>query len=358
MAKEIADNKFASNGDTPLVKKLEYTDEDRQLMDSAVGRQVSKLIKQNSEQAEEIHPAMSLEIDFGLDSLSRAEVFAGLEQAFNIEFDGDEAANALTVKEVVELVKKQAGGENAEIVETDFNWGAIVRESDNNMPEVQGILKSRPFGMGLVFVVFKFFNLIAKILFRMEVSGKENLNTLKRPFIVAPNHQSYLDPFLVTSEYSFDNLKNAFAVGASQFFENSFMQWVASFLNTVPVDADTQLLKAMKASAVGLKHGKILTIFPEGARAFDGDLHEFKKGAAILAVELDVPVVPVALDGFYKVWARDSNKISFAKTKIRYGKPFLPREIISAEMDDEAKYAAVTNHLKAEIEAMLAEMRK
>jgi long-chain acyl-CoA synthetase len=358
VAKEIADNKFASNGDAPLVKKLEFTDEDRALMDSPIGKQVTKFIKQNSEQAEEIHPAMSLEIDFGLDSLSRAEVFAGLEQAFNVEFDGDEAANALTVKEVVELVKKQAGGENAEIVETDFNWGAIVRESDNNMPEVQGILKSRPFGMSLVFVVFKFFNLLAKIFFRMEISGRENLNTLKRPFIVAPNHQSYLDPFLVTSEYSFDNLRNAFAVGASQFFESDFMRWVASFLNTVPVDADTQLLKAMKASAVGLKHGKILTIFPEGARAFDGELHEFKKGAAILAVELEVPIVPVALDGFYKVWARNSNKISFAKTKIRYGKPFLPRDIITPEMDDEAQYEAVTNHLKAEIEAMLADLRK
>ena len=358
VAKEIADHKYAANGDAPLVKKLEFTAEDSQLMESPIGKQVTKLIKQNSEQAENIHPAMSLEIDFGLDSLSRAEVFAGLEQAFNIEFDGDEAANALTVKEVVALVEKQAGGANAEIVETDFNWGAIVRESDNDMPEVQGILKSRTFGMAIVYSVFKVFNLLAKIFFRMEVSGRENLANLKRPFIIAPNHQSYLDPFLVTSEYSFDNLKNAFAVGASQFFANSFMQSVAAFLNTVPVDADTQLLKAMKASAVGLKHGKILTIFPEGARAFDGELHEFKKGAAILAVELDVPIVPVALDGFYKVWGRSSGKISFSKTKIRYGKPFLPRAIITPEMTGEAGYEAVTNHLKSEIERMLSEMRR
>ncbi|MCY7375096.1 MAG: AMP-binding protein, partial [Pyrinomonadaceae bacterium] len=357
VAKEIADNKF-SNGDAPLVKKLEFTDTDKQLMDSSVGRQLTKLVKQNSEQADAIHPAMSLEIDFGLDSLSRAEVFAGLEQAFNIEFDGDEAANALTVKEVVELTEKMAGGKNAAIVEADFNWGAIVRESDNQMPEVQGILKSRPFGMAIVYAIFKFFNVIARVFFRLEVSGRENLDALKRPYIICPNHQSYLDPFLVTSAYSFDNLKNSFAVGASQFFESQTMQKLAAFLNTVPVDADTQLLKAMKASAVGLKHGKILTIFPEGARAFDGELHEFKKGAAILAVELDVPIVPVALDGFYKVWARSSNKISFAKTSIRFGKPFLPREIITAEMDDEAKYEAVTNHLKSEIEAMLAEMRK
>ncbi len=359
VAKEIADGKFASS-DAPLVKKLEFTGEDTALMNQPIGKQLTKLVRQNSEQAEAetIHPAMSLEIDLGLDSLSRAEVFAGLEQAFSIEFDGDEAANALTVKEVIELTEKHAGGANAAIVETDFNWGKIVRESDDRMPEVQGILKSRTFGMGLVFIVFKIFNLVARIFFRLEVSGKENLAALKRPYLVAPNHQSYLDPFLVTSQYTFDDFKNSFAVGASQFFESSFMQSLAAFLNTVPIDADTQLLKAMKAGAVGLKHGKILNIFPEGARAFDGELHEFKKGAAILAVELDVPIVPVALDGFYKVLGRSSGKINFSKTQIRFGKPFLPREIITEDMTDEARYAAVTEHLKSEIERMLGEIRK
>jgi long-chain acyl-CoA synthetase len=357
VAKEIAENKFPSS-DAPLVKKLEFTHADTALLNTSIGRQLTKLVRQNSEQAEAIHPAMSLEIDLGLDSLSRAEVFAGLEQAFNVEFDGDEAANALTVKEAIELVEKHAGGAGAEIVETDFNWGKIVRESDDRMPEVQGVIRTRPFSMGLIYAVFQVFKLLAKIFFRMEVSGKENLQNLKRPFLVCPNHQSYLDPFLVTSEYGFEHFKNAFAVGASQFFEGKFMQSLAAFLNTVPVDADTQLLKAMKASAVGLKHGKILTIFPEGARAFDGELHEFKKGAAILAVELDVPIVPVALDGFYKVWGRSSGKINFSKTQIRFGKPFLPREIVSEEMTGEAQYAAVTEHLQAEIERMLAEMRK
>ncbi len=357
VAKEFADGKLQASGDAPLIKKLEFTDEDREMMNSTVGQQLTKLIRQNVEQKEEIHPSMSLEIDLGLDSLSRAEVFAGLEQAFNIEFDGEEAANALTVREVVKLVEKQTGGANAEVVQTDFNWGKIVREGDDKMPEMQTVLKSRPLSYWLIYTVFKFFNLLARIFFGLEVTGKENIRNLKRPYILAPNHQSYLDPFMVAGSSDLEHLKNSFAVGASQFFQGDFMKSLAAFLNTVPVDPDTQLLKAMRASAVGLRHGKILIIFPEGARAFDGDLHEFKKGAAILAVELDVPVVPVALDGFYKVWGRSSNKINFAKTKIRYGKSFTPREIISDEMDDEAKYAAVTEHLKSEIERMLGEMR-
>ena len=60
-------------------------------------------------------------------------------------------------------------------------------------------------------------------------------------------------------------------------------------LRVVPIDQDTQLLKAMKAGAMGLKKGMVLNIYPEGERAFDGKLHEFKKGAAILATELNLP---------------------------------------------------------------------
>jgi 1-acyl-sn-glycerol-3-phosphate acyltransferase len=189
------------------------------------------------------------------------------------------------------------------------------------------------------------------------VSGAEQLDKLKRPYLVCPNHQSFIDPIIVTSNYSAETVRNTFAVGATEFFQNRFMKFVARMMNTVPIDQDTQLLKAMKASATGLKHGKVLNIFPEGERAFDGNLHEFKKGAAILATELDVPIVPVALDGLYKVWGRSSGKINFSKVKVRFGKPFYARDIVSADMPDEAKYKAVTEHLKQTIKKMLDEMR-
>jgi 1-acyl-sn-glycerol-3-phosphate acyltransferase len=101
----------------------------------------------------------------------------------------------------------------------------------------------------------------------------------------------------------------------------------------------------------------VLNIFPEGERGFDGELHEFKKGAAILATELDIPIVPVALDGLYKVWGRSSGKINLAKVKMRFGTPFYPKDIIMAESSDEEKYRAVTEHLKLNIQTMIEEMR-
>ncbi len=357
LQKEIEENGYDTSG-APAKKQWNFTAEDDVLLESNVGQTLVKAVKQHVPEVEKIHPQMSLEMDLGLDSLSRAEVFASLEQAFNIEFDSDKAANALMVEEVIKLTQEQTGDANAKIVGTDFNWGKIVAEADDNLPEVQGILRNRPLLNPVILAFFRSVGLASRFSFKLEVSGAEELSKLKRPYLVCPNHQSFLDPFIVTSRFPAEVLRNTFTVGASEFFQTGFMKFLGRLLNVVPIDPDTQLLKAIKASAVGLKHGKVLIIFPEGERAFDGDLHEFKKGAAILATELDLPIVPVALDGLYKVWGRSSGKFNLSKVKVRFGKPFYPRDVITAEMDTETKYKTVTTHLKQTIQTTIDEMRK
>jgi hypothetical protein len=48
----------------------------------------------------------------------------------------------------------------------------------------------------------------------------------------------------------------------------------------------------------------VLVLFPEGERSIDGTVKTFKKGAAILAHHVGVPIVPVAIDGLFDVWPR------------------------------------------------------
>ncbi len=265
---------------------------------------------------------MNLELDLGLDSLARAETFASLEQTFKVEFDSDEATKALTVGEVVKLVEKTANLENFKgELETGFNWKQILTEANDDLPEIQPILKQGSFFAFVAYLVLRFSYFVFKIFLRLEVTGLDELKKIEKPFIVCPNHQSFLDGFIVPATYPYSILKDIFHVGASEFFQSRMMQFFAKLTRIVPIDPDTQLIKAMKAGAIGLRHGKILNIYPEGERAFDGELHPFKKGAAILASELDFQIVPVALDGLWKVWARGSNRIRFAKVKIHFGKP-------------------------------------
>lgn len=363
-------------GTAAEAKKWEFSPADTALIESNIGKAVVSAVRQNNKDVEAIHPDMNFEIDLGLDSLARAESFAALEHAFSTEFEGDEAARALTVRDAIALVEKHGGSTMLEPVSTELNWSRILTETDDDLPEVQHIFRKQPFFIVLAFSVYKVFRFFCRIFLRLEVDGVDRVKAMKRPFIVCPNHQSFLDPFVVCSNYSFDHFSNTFHVGAGQFFENRFLAWLLKLLRVVPVDPDTQLMKAMKAGAIGLKHGKVLNIYPEGERAYDGDLHEFKNGAAILATELGLPIVPVAIDGLHKVWARRSMKIRLAKVKVRFGEPFYAKDVLAAPEPEEREgalvpaagtdtlavkhqeYAAVTAHLRNRIAAMIEEMRR
>ena len=381
LKKEVESGVIAT--DAKEIKAWEMSAEDTALLAGNTANAVVNAIKQNAKDASVVHPSMNLEIDLGLDSLGRAETFAALEQAFGTEFNGDEAAQALTVANVIELVNSHVGAD-AESVEVDLNWGKIVREADGDFPEIESVLKNKPIFAAIAFTLYKCFWLIFKVLLRVEVTGLEHLDeamnrqtdavksdesrtTSDEPFIICPNHQSFLDPFVICSNYKYKLFKNTFHVGASEFFDNALMSFIAKMLNVVPVNPDTELMRAMKVSAIGLKHGKVLNIYPEGERAFDGELHAFKKGAAILATELNVPIVPVAIDGLQNVWARNSNRIRLSKVKITIGKPFYARDVLGSTQAAKAsdvlsipdeQYAIVTEHLKQTISDMIDDMRK
>ncbi|MGH9946887.1 MAG: AMP-binding protein [Pyrinomonadaceae bacterium] len=445
LKKEIESGKL-SNGASEK-KVWELAEADNTQLQTNVAKAVISVLKKHVKNGALIHPKMNLEIDLGLDSLARAEVFAALENGFETEFTADEAAGAVSVANVIDLAKTTPFGANLDsdvaskdvAVATDLNWSKIIKEADEYIPEVETVLKDRPLFAGFAFLVYRCFNLFCRVFMRLEVEGIENITkaagrnaslnehaSLQKPapskgetikadgnpsliehaeppkggtpnaFLIAPNHQSFLDPFVLTSNYPFHVFRNIFHVGASMFFQGRFMRFVARMLNVVPIDQDTQLLKAMKAGAIGLKHGKILNIYPEGERAFDGKLHDFKKGAAILALELDLPIVPVAIDGLHKVWARRSWKIRPAKVKIKIGTPFFAREVASAQLsvatsaalagnaglneraslqkparsngemgepphsespNNDQLYSAVTDHLKQIISTMIKEMR-
>ncbi len=338
-------------------KTWDFSAEEKELLESNHAKTVLQIIKSHAKDTEIIHPKMNLEIDLGLDSLARAEVFAAIEQAFSTEFDGEQAAQALTVKDIIGLV---ATNPQSEIQNPkSFSWSTIIKQA-NDLPEIQPILKKRPIFSPFAFAVYKSSYLFWQLFTRLEVEGIENLKAMKRPFIICPNHQSFLDPFILCSTYDYETFSNTFHVGASEFFQNRFMKFVANMLQVVPVDPDTNLMKAMKAGAIGLKNGKVLNIYPEGERAFDGELHEFRKGAAILATELNLPILPVALDGVYKVWARGTLKIRPAKVKLSFGKAFYPKDLAithDGQITNDEQYEIVINHLKSEIEVMLDKMR-
>jgi 1-acyl-sn-glycerol-3-phosphate acyltransferase len=112
----------------------------------------------------------------------------------------------------------------------------------------------------------------------------------------------------------------------------------------------------MQAGAFGLRHNLVLTLFPEGERSPDGTPRRFKKGAAITALQMRVPIVPVALHGLFEIWPRGGALrwgalLPWARTRcaVRFGPP-IPAEASPEGQAD--RYEHHTALLRSAVVAM------
>jgi long-chain acyl-CoA synthetase len=326
--------------------------EDRALMESAVGREVIHCMRETYHRDTPIDPGMNLELDLGFDSMERVELLASLEQALNLELPDDFGADIFTVRDLILQLEQQAGVAPRAGGVSRQSWKSILSEESLHNEETIPLHISGAAGSILKHICLRliYYGLLRTLL-RLEARGLEHLPE-KGPYLICPNHQSYLDPFVLTSVLSYRIFRRMFFVGYSVFFNRRFMKLFARLTNIVPIDPDAQLLRAMKAGASGLRKGLILCIFPEGGRTFDGELQEFRKGAAILSRELAVPIVPVAIEGTYHVWPRDSLRIRPHKVIISFGELILPSQSDAAD-----PYQTDTDRLRASVDSLIRDSR-
>jgi long-chain acyl-CoA synthetase len=326
--------------------------EDKALMESAVGQEVLDCLRNTYHRDTSIEPNMNLELDLGFDSMERVELLASLEQILNLELPEDFGGEVFTVRDLIIQLEQQAGVLERSGSPSRQSWKTILSEESMGAEEASSLHSA-----GTAVWIFKYiiarliYFLLFRPLLRLETRGLEKLPQ-KGPYLVCPNHLSYIDPFVLITALPFHVFRNMFFVGYSALFDNWFMKLMARLLNIVPVDPDAHLLRAMKAGAYGLRKGLILCIFPEGGRSFDGELKEFKKGAAILSRELSAPIVPMAIQGTFQVWARDSMRIHPHKVMMTFGEPLFPLQSDSAD-----PYQDDTNRLREAIASIIRDSK-
>jgi long-chain acyl-CoA synthetase len=330
-----------------------------------------EVIRAASKTPAAVRPDANIELDLGLDSMERVELLTQLEQLFGIHVPDETAHQIYTVRELVDACLAQ-GGASAEGDAGSTGgpaWATLLgpeAESAAEAAEFGRLLEPRLVVTALTFLIVKFLYGLVWVVFRFRVTGRENLPE-DGPFLICPNHESYIDPFFVASALPFRLFRHVFYVGASEYFESRFGKWFARQINLVPVDPDTNLLRAMQAGAFGLRHGKVLVLFPEGERSADGEPKRFKKGAAILSMHLGVPIVPVALDGTYEIWPRGSGPRwrtllpgASGRAKVRFGTPLAasptPRGD-AATGSTESQYAEATERLRNVVVELLQKIR-
>lgn len=141
-------------------------------------------------------------------------------------------------------------------------------------------------------------SLLVHLYFRIEYRGVENIPTTG-PFLLTPNHVSYLDPIWISVPVRRPMRYMTWDVMTRKPLIGPLMRAFGSF----PVNIDRADRQALEVAAAQLREGGGLVIFPEGGRTQDGRLMKFKPGAIRLAVEAGIPIIPVTIIGAYAAYS-------------------------------------------------------
>ncbi len=328
--------------------------EDMAWLDQPDVQRALKSVREAARSAPEvIRPADNLELDLGLDSMQRVELLVALEQELGGNVAESRLSEIYTVRELVDAVRESAGSGKTATRAQFAGWKAVLGEAPTE-PEVLDLIRPKPVQEALWFAFSRLVQVFALDRFKLRVSGLEKLPQ-HGPYIISSNHQSFFDPLILAAVLPWPVFGQLFAVGTSEIFGSGFMRLLARRLRVVVVDPDANLVPAMRAGGFGLRNGRILILYPEGERSIDGTPRIFKKGAAILSIHMQVPIVPVAIEGFHESWPRGKLFQKFAPLKMVFGDPVQPPPAAQAS---ETAYEQLTAEVKTRVVEMWDAIRE
>ena len=176
---------------------------------------------------------------------------------------------------------------------------------------------------------------IFHLYFRMRRFGREHIPRTG-PVILAANHRSFLDPFVIGCL----TRRPVYYVAKKELFAHPVVGWLLNRLGAFPIDRGAGDQQAMDTARLILERGDCVVIFPEGTRRRPGPLGSPRRGVGRLALQTGAPVVPVAVLGTEAV--RRGWRIRPHRVTLRCGGPLrFPR----VENPTLAQAGAVTDRI-------------
>lgn len=295
-----------------------------------------------------IVPEDNLELDLGLDSLSRVELVVSLEKNLGLSLPESFGSEIFTVKDaVLKLRELIASGPMKAGEHVRLTWAEILaQEPSSEVQQTLSLESGLPCRIGK-YLLKGFLKVFFKVYDRLSIRGLENLPK-RGPYIIAPNHLSLADAPVVMASVTWNIGSQMFFLGTTDYFGGPVTSRLAKSLQVIPVDMDARLYGALQLSAYVLRKGKVLCVFPEGGRSRDGNIKEFKKGVGIIAKELNIPIVPAGINGTYEMLAPGKKFPSLARVSVTFGKPILP-----GDMD----YDGIVKRLREEVGKLVGETK-
>jgi long-chain acyl-CoA synthetase len=238
-----------------------------------------------------------------MSSLERVELLSKLENKYRLELDEDSFAKLRSSRELDEWLRRPGSA-------------AAIK------PEAPLSEWARSFPLRWFRTAFQ--HAVAMPLYRhylpLTVTGLENMNGLRPPVIFAANHTSHLDvPTIFTAlphpwhqrlapAMMKDHFRAYFEPGGRSLKEillAALSYFLAcSIYNTYPLPQQMSgTRRALAYTGNLISRGYCPIVFPEGMRTSDGTLQAFRPGIGMMAVRLQVPIVPIRLSGIYEIYS-------------------------------------------------------
>ncbi|AHI53098.1 lysophospholipid acyltransferase family protein [Spiroplasma culicicola] len=177
----------------------------------------------------------------------------------------------------------------------------------------------------------------------IHVFGIENW--LDRGIILAPNHQSNMDPILLMAINDFALQQPVAFIAKEELWSATIFKHFMNLTDNIPLDR-----KSPRSALNAMKEGKELineykrsvVVFPEGTRSRQQELQEFLGASMKLAQMSYAPIVPVTIIDSYKLYEkRPKGRLNI---KVIFGKPLMPEKFISIKTD------ILTQNVKKEVQ--------
>ncbi|MPY69040.1 MAG: AMP-binding protein [Alphaproteobacteria bacterium] len=273
----------------------ELSGDDRALLENEAAYAAFLLVTERSA-GRRVTPDSDLQLDLGIDSIEWLDLSLALADRTGVTLSEEAIAEIDTLRDLLERVA-HGGSDGVRVEDALSDPEAALDEAQRRWLEPPGRLAQAVARVGAAVN-----GAVMRRLFRLRVQGLENLPD-SAPFVLAPNHASYLDPFALAAALGTRRLDGLCWAGwTGVVFTGPVRRAFARVARALPIDPAGGTVSSLAFGSAALKRGLNLVWFPEGARSPDGALKPFRPGIGMVLKSRPVSVVPVAIRGTHDAW--------------------------------------------------------
>ncbi|MBZ5526054.1 MAG: AMP-binding protein, partial [Acidobacteriia bacterium] len=281
---------------------------------------LQELIQSVARRQVQIRPGAKLEDDLNLSSLDRVELMSAIEDRYQVDLSDREFSQVSTIADLEELVKKSA----APATPLDYPYSPWAQRW--------------PITWIRIAVYYALVWTYTMIMARPKIIGREKLAGLKGPALVICNHVAQVDiGFILAALPARFRHRLAPAMQGEllrsmrhppkewfflrRWYEELQYALVTAFFNVFSLPQKAGYRESFRYAGRLADQGYNVLVFPEGLRTQTGEMAEFRKGIGLLATRLNLPVVPMRIDGMFPFKRDKKHYAPPGAIQVRIGTP-------------------------------------